>query len=115
MSIATENKGAEGITAQVNPDFAKEIQSLKDSLAKLSADVSELVSHAADAGKNIAHVARNRAGGVVKGVQQRVGDLKQQGAHYAEALEERIADRPLASGLILFGVGFMVATFFSRK
>ena len=48
-------------------------------------------------------------------MKNKIHNIKDKSVHSAEAIEGKIADHPVTSVLIAFGVGFMLARMFTRK
>lgn len=107
MAILNENVESTGETA-VERDFTADIDALKTNFAQLRTDLNRLLNNALGIGKNSASEA-------VDGLKNRVSDLKDKGADYAQSLEEKVAEHPATSLLLAIGVGFILAKWMSRK
>jgi len=112
MTDTTEPGSAE---AEAKQAFSSDLESLKKSFAQLRTDLTSLVGTAVGAGKTSAHLMKEQAAAAAEGVKHKLHDLKDQGGETAEAFQRKIGERPLASVLIAFGVGYVVARFLSRK
>ncbi|HUB26487.1 MAG TPA: hypothetical protein VL992_13755 [Tepidisphaeraceae bacterium] len=95
--------------------ISKELENLKKSFTQLRSDLTSLVGNALGAGKSGVHVVKDQANAVVDGAKSKLHDLKDKGAESAEAIEQKIADNPLISVLLAFGIGFLLARMFTRK
>lgn len=96
-------------------DFvASELETLKKSFSQLRTDLTSLVGSAVDGAKSGAHIAGEKAAAVADGVKNKIGDIKDKGMEKEKALEEKIADHPIASVVIAFGVGFYLARLLPR-
>jgi ElaB/YqjD/DUF883 family membrane-anchored ribosome-binding protein len=98
-----------------NDGISAEMEHLKKSFSQLRTDLTSLVGSALGAGKTGAHVVKEHATAAVDGVKHKVSDLKDKGVETEKAIEQKIADHPLASVVIAFGVGFMLARIITRK
>ena len=96
-------------------DLKSDFENLKSSLGQLREDVGKLLSGALGAGQHGAAAIRNQASDAVDGIKQRISGLKDKGADRLESVEQKIADHPLTSALIAFGVGYMLGKLFSRR
>ncbi len=92
----------------VSNDFTSDIDTLKKSFSQLREDVSDLLSNAAGAG-------RSGANNMLGNVKHRLSDLRDRGAEQVESIEESIADHPVTSALILFGIGYITAHLLRRR
>jgi len=97
----------------VDKNVQDELQTLKDDVAKLRTDVSELVGLLKDLGADKIDEAR---GTVEEGLRARreqlresVGRAKARGKKAADDIEEQITEHPLSSLLAAFGLGFIIA------
>lgn len=97
----------------VDKNVQDELQTLKDDVAKLRADVSELVGLLKDLGAEKIDEAR---GTVEEQLQARreklresVDRAKARGKKAADDIEEQITEHPLSSLLAAFGLGFIIA------
>jgi ElaB/YqjD/DUF883 family membrane-anchored ribosome-binding protein len=112
MTNASEQDASDSEAKQA---FSSDLESLKKSFAQLRTDLTGLVSSALGAGKTSAHIVKEQAAAAADGVKHKLHDLKDHGSETAQAFERKIAERPIASILIAFGVGYVVARMFSRK
>jgi ElaB/YqjD/DUF883 family membrane-anchored ribosome-binding protein len=117
--MASDNDNVSEAAVDPKDNFAADIESLKNSFSQLRSDLTNLVGNALGASKSGAGVVRERAAHVaanaVDGLKNRFSDLKDKGAVGAEAVEEKIVENPIASALIAFGAGFILAKMLSRK
>lgn len=94
-------------------DLQEEMQTLKDDVAKLRADVSDLVGLLRDLGSEKVGEARASVEEDIEELRERlrtaVGGAKERGQKAADEVEERIAQHPLSSLLAAFGIGFIIA------
>jgi hypothetical protein len=95
--------------------FAADIESLKHSFGQLRSDLTGLINNALGAGKSGSGVLREQVGSAAGELKEKIVGLKDKGAHSAEALEEKFSDHPLATALIAFGAGFIIAKILTRK
>jgi len=98
-----------------NGAVAADLEVLKKSFAQLRTDLTSIVSNALGVGKSGAHLVKEQAAEAVDGVKNKLHSIKDKGVHSAEAIENKIADHPITSILVAFGVGFMLARMFNRK
>jgi ElaB/YqjD/DUF883 family membrane-anchored ribosome-binding protein len=101
--------------ANSNDAISADMENLKKSFSQLRTDLTSLVGSALGAGKTGAHVVKEHAAAAVDGVKHKVSDLKDKGIETEKAVEHKIAEHPLTSVFIAFGIGFMLARFLSRK
>jgi len=100
---------------ETSEKMSDEMQQLKDGFSQLRADVVDLFSHAFGWGKSGASVARDSASEAMDSLKSKYADLKARGSDQLEDFEHKIEENPLASALIAFGVGFLVAKLFGRR
>jgi ElaB/YqjD/DUF883 family membrane-anchored ribosome-binding protein len=112
MTETSEHTSAE---AEARQAFSSDLESLKKSFAQLRSDLTSLVGNAVGAGKTSAHLVKEQAAAAADGVKHKLHDLKDHGSETAEAIERKISERPLASVLIAFGIGYVMARLISRK
>ena len=91
-------------------NLQEEMQNIKDDVAKLRADVSDLVGLLKDLGAEKAGEAKASVNEELRErLRQAVGGAKERGQKAADEVEERIAQHPLSSLLAAFGIGFIIA------
>jgi ElaB/YqjD/DUF883 family membrane-anchored ribosome-binding protein len=112
MSTTTENAAH---AADSNGNFAADIESLKKSFGQLRSELTNLVGNAFGAGKSGAGALREKAHDAVDGVKHGIGSLREKGSDSLQSIEDKIAERPLTTALIAFGVGYMLGKLFSRR
>lgn len=96
-------------------EVSDEIDAVKSSLKELRDDVVELFSHALGVGRGGAHSVRDSAVGAVDQVRDRLSDLKSMGSDRVSAFEHQLEERPFTTAMIAFGIGFLAATWLSRR
>ena len=101
------DEGANGIST--------EVENLQESFSQLRADVMDLLSHSLGLGKSGAAVVGQTASEAMDHLKERAAKLKKHGQDSIAAVEKKIEDNPLASTMIAFGVGYLVAKFLSRR
>jgi len=92
-----------------------EIQSLKESFNKLRTDVADLFSHAFGFGRSGAGAARDYGMDALENVKSRFNDLRARGEDQVHAVEQKVQENPLASAMIAFGAGFIIAKLMHHK
>src|SRR5262245_28077394 len=95
--------------------MSSEMQQLKDGFSQLRADVADLLSHAFGWSRSGAARARDSANDAMESLKSKFTDFKARGSDQLESFEQKIEENPLASALIAFGVGFLVAKMFGRR
>jgi|GEM_PF-531584 len=106
--------------------FSEDIGELKESFAQLKSDLHKMLDDAVGTGKAGARVVgdhANQAYGKVKDEAQTAysqakkgaHDLKDRGADQIDTLGEKIAENPLTSAAIAFGIGFIISRLMSRR
>jgi ElaB/YqjD/DUF883 family membrane-anchored ribosome-binding protein len=90
-----------------------ELQTLKDDIAKLRTDVSQLVDVLKDLGVEKVDSARASVEEEIQAQRERVrdaiGKAKDRGKKTADDIEDHITEHPLSSLLAAFGLGFIIA------
>lgn len=99
--------------------LASDLSGLKSNFNQLKSDVSTIVSNAIGAGRSQAQggadAAREQANAAVDRARAGYEDLKAKGNDQFEQLTDIIAEKPVTSALVAFGVGFIVAKFLTRR
>jgi ElaB/YqjD/DUF883 family membrane-anchored ribosome-binding protein len=117
MSTATDNFNS--TTDRPKHDFASDMDGLKKSFAQLRTDLTQLIDHALVAGKTSAHVAvggvRDAAAGVKDAAVGAASGIKEKSMDSAKAVEEHIAEHPIAATAIAFCAGYILGKLFSRR
>lgn len=94
-------------------NLQEEMQIIKDDMAKLRADVSDLVGLLKDLGAEKAGEARATVEEELREQREKLrralGSAKERGKKTADDLEETISEHPLSSLLAAFGIGFILA------
>jgi len=97
----------------VDKNVQDELQTLKDDVAKLRTDVSELVGLLKDLGADKVDEARGTVEEELRArreqLRESVGRAKARGKKAADDIEEQITEHPLSSLLAAFGLGFIIA------
>jgi ElaB/YqjD/DUF883 family membrane-anchored ribosome-binding protein len=117
MSSAQEN------FRQVKDDakerFATDLEQLKANFGQLRRDVSQVLHDALGAGKSSARggldSAKDYAQTGVERVKDGYDDLKHRGQDQLDQLGQFVSEKPVASALIAFGVGFVLAKLMGRR
>lgn len=120
MSIATDNFNDTADQAKRDSaGFASDLDGLKKSFSQLRTDLTQLIDRALVAGKSGAHTAVGGVKDAVGGVKDAVGGaatgLKEKSIDSAKAVEEHIAEHPIAATAIAFCVGYLLGKLFSRR
>jgi ElaB/YqjD/DUF883 family membrane-anchored ribosome-binding protein len=89
---------------EVQSDFASDYDALKKNFTQLREDVTELVNTVAGAGRHGA-----------SSIREQISTLKDRGADSIASIEESAEDHPVASALILVGIGFLAAHLLHRR
>jgi ElaB/YqjD/DUF883 family membrane-anchored ribosome-binding protein len=117
--MSTVNEPVEDVDSAAKERLTADIESLKQSFGQLRSDLTHLINNAMGVGKSGAAAARDRAanavGGLKDGIKDRLVDLKDKGVNTAEAAEQKLSDHPLATVLIAFGAGFIIAKILTRR
>jgi ElaB/YqjD/DUF883 family membrane-anchored ribosome-binding protein len=95
--------------------LSRDLESLKNSFAQMREDVTKLLGHVLETGKDGAGVVKARASGAVDDVKDCLGECKDRGVESVEQLGQKIGENPLASTAIAFGIGFILAKLLSKR
>ena len=112
--MANVEETAKKVASDGKEFISNEVESLKKSFSQLRSDLTSLVGSAVVGAKSGAHIASEKAAAVADGVKHKIGDIKDAGIEKEKALEQKIADHPIASVVIAFGVGFYLARLLPR-
>ena len=104
-----------GAAAASAPDLQKDMQALRDDLARLAEQVGAILS-------NTGNAAWRRAKTSVDGVmsdaqakgQEAVGAVREVSDHFVEAIDQSIKERPYATLAIAAGLGFLFGATWRR-
>jgi len=102
-------------TSQHTDRMAEDFENLKSSFSQFRSDVTELLTQALGFGRHGANMARDGANAAAVAARSHLSDLKDRGYEGVQSVEKRIEDNPLASALIAFGVGFVLAKILTRR
>lgn len=98
--------------------LAGDLQNIKSNFSQLKSDVGQIVSNAVGAGKTSARdgveAARSQANAAVDRARGEYEHLKARGNDQIDQLGSLIAEKPVTSTLVAFGVGFLVAKILTR-
>jgi ElaB/YqjD/DUF883 family membrane-anchored ribosome-binding protein len=96
-----------------------DIKGLRDGVAQLRSDASELIQTAVHAGKSGVAAVQETAGDaaecITSAVTDGLTDLKKRSARSVKTVSKQIGAHPVASTAIALGAGYILARFFSRK
>jgi ElaB/YqjD/DUF883 family membrane-anchored ribosome-binding protein len=100
-------------------NIQRDVQALRDDLAKLAGQVSELLS--AGGGETIAGI-KERVHRMQDGLDETMSDMGERGRealsdvseHLSEALQESIEEHPLTTIALAVGLGFLFGTAWRR-
>jgi ElaB/YqjD/DUF883 family membrane-anchored ribosome-binding protein len=100
-------------------NIQRDVQALRDDLAKLAGQVSELLS--AGGGEAIAGI-KERVHRMQDGLDETMSDMGERGrealsdvsAHLSDALQESIEEHPLTTIALAVGLGFLFGTAWRR-
>lgn len=100
-------------------DLSKEFDVLKKDMTELRSDLRKLVESGGDMAGDAVQAARvkleQEAERLMERLQGAAAGVKGQGGKMLHDMEDRIEDRPLASVLTTFGVGFAIGWLLGRK
>lgn len=95
-----------------NDALKKDIQELRESLDKLTKDVSAI-------GASLADEVKTRAGrtadSVREGARNAAGEIGAKGKQTVDTVENTVRERPLQSVMVAFGVGLLLAQLVRRR
>jgi len=103
------------VSSASSGEMSKDMENLKSSFSRLRNDVVELLTQALGAGKTGAGIARDGTSQAVDSLKSRFSDLKDRGSEGVATVEHQIEENPLASALIAFGIGFVLAKILTRR
>jgi ElaB/YqjD/DUF883 family membrane-anchored ribosome-binding protein len=105
--------GRQGGQAMTDSTLQQELNTLKEDVAKLRADVQNLTSALKDLGVEQVEGIRSTVAEEIRAargeLQRRAGQARDYGRRAVDSLEEEIGDHPLPSILSAFGIGFVLA------
>ena len=108
-----------GVRDDAKERLSSDLNQLKSNFAQLKSDVSQIVGNALGAGKTQARggveAAKGQANMAVDRAREEYEHLKAKGNDQFEQLTDLISERPVASALVAFGVGFIVAKVLIRR
>jgi ElaB/YqjD/DUF883 family membrane-anchored ribosome-binding protein len=100
-------------------DLQKDVDAVKDDLAKLRSDIAELTQRLIDTGRSEVSSARNRlraeARNLGRELRATLDETGEQGLKTVESVEQLLTERPLVSLLAAFGLGLLVGIFLQRR
>jgi ElaB/YqjD/DUF883 family membrane-anchored ribosome-binding protein len=95
--------------------MAAEVDQLKDSFGQLRADVVNLFSHVFGLGRSGAEAARDSASDAMENLKSKLNDIKDRGSDQVASVGKKVEENPMASAMIAFGVGFLLAKMLHRR
>jgi ElaB/YqjD/DUF883 family membrane-anchored ribosome-binding protein len=100
-------------------DLSKEFDVLRKDLTELRSDLRKLADTGGAVTGDVVNAARMKLEQEAEKLMERLhnaaGGVKGQGGKMLHGMEDRIEDRPLASVLTTFGIGFAVGWLLGRK
>lgn len=108
-------KDLKAVKDDAKNQFSDDMDGLKESFSQLRRDVQQIVNDAMGTGKAGARVIGDHADRAYGQIKDGAKDLKDRGADQLDVIGKRIADNPLASAAIAFGVGFILSRLMSRR
>jgi len=93
----------------------EELDSLKEGFMKLRNDVADLFNHAFGFGRSGAEMARDYGTDTMESLKQRFSDMRSRGEEQMHSLEHKVQEKPFASAVIAFGVGFVLAKMMGHR
>lgn len=100
-------------------DLQKDLDAVKEDLAKLRSDIAELTQRLIDTGGSEVSTARNRVRSEARNLGREfratLDETGEQGLKTVESIEQLLTDRPLVSLLAAFGLGLLVGKFLQRS
>ena len=100
-------------------ELSREMETLRADLAKLRADFAGVTDALKEAGQKKAETAREGLADLLKSLRDELGGVLDQardkGKRSVETVGHQIEERPLASLLTAFGVGFILAKLLDRR
>ncbi len=94
------------------PNLDKDIESLKDNVANLRADLSQITQTLLDKGKSETEVAKDR---LIDELKYELEAARTKGKKTVESVESQIQEKPFLSLLIAFIVGLVLGKIFDRS
>lgn len=119
-------KDLKGVKDEAKDRFADDIDGLKESFTQLKADLYKMFDDAVGTGKAGARVVGDHAHQAVGSAKEQAQwaydrarknarDMKDRGVEQVDTLGEKIAENPLTSAAIAFGIGFIISRLMSRR
>ena len=94
------------------PKLDQDIENLKDNVAKLRADLSQITQTLLEKGKSETEVAKDR---LIEELKYELEAAKAKGKETVETVESQIQEKPFMSLLIAFIVGLVLGKLFDRR
>ena len=114
-----ETKKTDTTSKPDEKDFNKEVDSIKDDLKKLQADLKRLTDASTEMGADLYNTAREKleieANKLMEHFQETAGDVKGQGKKVMQDVEQRVEEKPVSSVLMTLGIGFALGWLIGRK
>jgi ElaB/YqjD/DUF883 family membrane-anchored ribosome-binding protein len=95
--------------------FAGSVQTVREGVAHLRDDLTDLAGNVVGAGKSGIEAAREAAESAVEGVKDQIGSLKKKGLQSAQAVERQLGDHVILTSLLAFAAGYVAAKLINRK
>jgi hypothetical protein len=116
----SNHKVSEGGAKTADHDgLSEDFENLRDGVVQLrddlSKDVSKIATTVVHAGISGVDAVKQTAADAVEGVKDGLLALQDRGEQSAKAVKKKISANPVASSLIAFASGFIVAKLLSRK
>lgn len=100
-------------------DLQKDLETVKEDLAKLRSDIAEVTQKLIDMGRSEAGSARNRieteARNLVQELRQTLNETGDRGRKTVESVEQLLTEKPLVSLLAAFGLGLLFGKLLERR
>lgn len=106
--------GAQDVVEAAKSRFSDDLEALRSSFTDLKTDLTKIIHDAVATGRESAHVVGGRASDAMSGVKDQASALKDKSSETLEALGDKIGENPVASTLVAFGVGFLIAKLLTR-
>lgn len=94
------------------PKLDKDIENLKDNMAKLREDLTQISQTLLEKGKSETEVAKDR---LIEELKYELDVAKAKGKKTVESVESQIQEKPFMSLLIAFIVGLVLGKLFDRR
>lgn len=94
------------------PKLDKDIENLKDNVAKLREDLKQVTQTLLEKGKSETEVAKDR---LIEELKSELDVAKAKGKETVESVESQIKEKPFMSLLIAFIVGLVLGKMFDRR